>query len=85
MIAMMGLLKDNPNPTDEEIRIGLEGVICRCTGYQFIVSAVKHAAKLMAEEKSVSRGGAFVMTQKVGARLKRKEDPKATNWKWLFR
>jgi aerobic carbon-monoxide dehydrogenase small subunit len=51
MIAMMGLLKENPNPTDEEIRIGLEGVICRCTGYQFIVSAVRHAAKLMADEK----------------------------------
>ena len=52
MMAMMGLLKENPDPTDEEIRIGLEGVICRCTGYQFIVSAVRHAAKLMAEEKS---------------------------------
>ncbi|MCZ2258190.1 (2Fe-2S)-binding protein [Sporosarcina sp. G11-34] len=52
MMAMMGLLKENPNPTDEEIRIGLEGVICRCTGYQFIVSAVKHAARLIAEEKS---------------------------------
>ena len=52
MMAMMGLLKENPDPTDEEIRIGLEGVICRCTGYQFIVSAVRHAAKLMAEEKT---------------------------------
>ncbi|MCG7334700.1 (2Fe-2S)-binding protein [Sporosarcina sp. ACRSM] len=50
MVAMVALLKENPNPTDEEIRIGLEGVICRCTGYQFIVNAVKHAAKLMAEQ-----------------------------------
>ncbi|MBU8880736.1 (2Fe-2S)-binding protein [Bacillus sp. FJAT-29790] len=51
MIAMVGLLKENPNPSDEEIRVGLEGVICRCTGYQFIVDAVKHAAKLMAESE----------------------------------
>lgn len=49
MIAAMGLLKQNPNPSDEEIREGLEGVICRCTGYQFIVEAVKHAAQLMKE------------------------------------
>ncbi|WP_066291012.1 (2Fe-2S)-binding protein [Bacillus sp. FJAT-29937] len=49
MIAAVGLLKQNPNPTDEEIREGLEGVICRCTGYQFIVEAVKHAAQLMRE------------------------------------
>ena len=50
MVAMVALLKEIPNPTDEEIRIGLEGVICRCTGYQFIVNAVKHAAKLMAKQ-----------------------------------
>ena len=51
MIAAVGLLKQNPNPTDEEIREGLEGVICRCTGYQFIVEAVKHAAQLMRESE----------------------------------
>lgn len=53
MMASIGLLQSNPNPTDEEIREGLEGVICRCTGYQFIVNAVKHAAKLMSEEKEI--------------------------------
>ncbi len=42
------LLERNPNPTDEEIRHGLEGNLCRCTGYQHIVNAVKHAAKKMA-------------------------------------
>lgn len=52
MIAAIGLLQENPDPTDEEIAEGLEGVICRCTGYQFIVNAVRHAAKLMADEKS---------------------------------
>jgi len=49
MIASIGLLQQNPNPSEEEIRDALEGVICRCTGYQFIVEAVKHAAQLMAE------------------------------------
>jgi aerobic carbon-monoxide dehydrogenase small subunit len=38
------LLADNPSPTDEEIRKGLEGNVCRCTGYQHIVNAVKAAA-----------------------------------------
>jgi carbon-monoxide dehydrogenase small subunit len=38
------LLADNPNPTEEEIRKGLEGNVCRCTGYQHIVNAVKAAA-----------------------------------------
>ena len=38
------LLTDNPNPTEREIREGLEGNVCRCTGYQHIVNAVKAAA-----------------------------------------
>jgi carbon-monoxide dehydrogenase small subunit len=38
------LLADNPSPTDEEIRHGLHGNICRCTGYQHIINAVKAAA-----------------------------------------
>ena len=38
------LLADNPDPTDAEIRHGLEGNLCRCTGYQHIVNAVKAAA-----------------------------------------
>lgn len=49
MMAMIGLLDENPNPTEEEIREGLEGVICRCTGYQFIVKAVQKAIQIMAE------------------------------------
>lgn len=47
MMAMTGMLQENPNPSEEEIREGLEGVICRCTGYQFIVDAVKHAIDLI--------------------------------------
>ena len=40
------LLSMTPHPTDEEIRIGLSGNLCRCTGYNMIIKAVKTAAKL---------------------------------------
>jgi carbon-monoxide dehydrogenase small subunit len=40
-------LKENPDPTDDEIRMGLSGNLCRCTGYQNIVKSVKAAAKQM--------------------------------------
>ncbi len=38
------LLQDNPNPTDDEIRFGIAGNLCRCTGYQNIVNAIRVAA-----------------------------------------
>ena len=38
------LLQENPNPTDAEIRIGISGNLCRCTGYQNIVKAIQFAA-----------------------------------------
>ena len=38
------LLKENPNPTEEEIRFGIAGNLCRCTGYQNIVKSIQHAA-----------------------------------------
>ncbi len=38
------LLQENPDPTDEEIRWGISGNLCRCTGYQNIVKAIRHAA-----------------------------------------
>ena len=38
------LLKENPNPTEEEIRFGIAGNLCRCTGYQNIVKAIQYAA-----------------------------------------
>jgi carbon-monoxide dehydrogenase small subunit len=40
-------LKQNPNPSDSEIRHALEGNLCRCTGYQHIVNSIKSAAKKM--------------------------------------
>jgi len=44
ILAAKQLLDRNPNPTEREIREGLEGNLCRCTGYQHIVNAVKAAA-----------------------------------------
>jgi len=38
------LLQENPNPTEEEIRLGIAGNLCRCTGYQNIVKAIQYAA-----------------------------------------
>ena len=47
IMASYQLLQRHPNPTDEQIRHGLEGNLCRCTGYQHIVKAVQHAAARM--------------------------------------
>jgi aerobic carbon-monoxide dehydrogenase small subunit len=44
IMATVDLLAENPDPTDEQIRAGLEGNLCRCTGYQNIVRAVHDAA-----------------------------------------
>ena len=49
IMAVSGFLKDNPKPTDEEIYHGLEGNLCRCTGYINIVKAVKQSAKTMSK------------------------------------
>ena len=47
VFAACELLRRNPNPTEDEIRHGLEGNLCRCTGYQNIVRAVQAAAAAM--------------------------------------
>jgi carbon-monoxide dehydrogenase small subunit len=44
VVSVTAFLRDNPNPTDQEIREGLSGNLCRCTGYQGIVNAVRLAA-----------------------------------------
>jgi aerobic carbon-monoxide dehydrogenase small subunit len=49
MLTSVAFLKENPSPSDEEIRWALSGQICRCTGYQNIVKAVQHAAAAMRE------------------------------------
>jgi aerobic carbon-monoxide dehydrogenase small subunit len=45
VMAAIGVLADNPDPTDREVREGLEGNLCRCTGYHNIVRAVQAAAE----------------------------------------
>ncbi len=47
VMSITALLRDNPDPTDEQIREGLSGNVCRCTGYQGIVNAVRLAADRM--------------------------------------
>jgi carbon-monoxide dehydrogenase small subunit len=44
IMAAADFLRDNPNPSEDEIREGIEGNLCRCTGYQHIVDAVQQAA-----------------------------------------
>ena len=54
ILAAYDLLQQNPNPSDDEIRHGLEGNLCRCTGYQNIVRAVQYgAASLRGEPVAV--------------------------------
>ena len=47
IMAVAGLLKDNPSPSEDDIIHGLEGNLCRCTGYINIIKAVKQAAQTM--------------------------------------
>jgi carbon-monoxide dehydrogenase small subunit len=59
LMSSYALLHNNPNPSEEEIRRGISGNLCRCTGYQNIVSAVQYAAAKMAKagiEANVAEG-----------------------------
>ena len=47
MLTSAALLKDNPSPSEEEIRWGISGNLCRCTGYVNIVKAVQYASSKM--------------------------------------
>jgi carbon-monoxide dehydrogenase small subunit len=52
ILTAVDLLKHNPHPSEAEIRQGLEGNLCRCTGYENIVRAVKSAADSMAQSEA---------------------------------
>jgi aerobic carbon-monoxide dehydrogenase small subunit len=56
VVSATGLLQENPNPTDEEIREGLSGNLCRCTGYQGILRAVRSASAAMSASAATQEG-----------------------------
>jgi carbon-monoxide dehydrogenase small subunit len=51
LLSVVAFLRDVPQPSDDEIRRGLAGNLCRCTGYQNIVRAVRRASQLLAERR----------------------------------
>ncbi len=56
LTTLIEFLRDNPNPTEEEVRIGISGNLCRCTGYQnIVISALDAAQRLRGEGKLESR------------------------------
>ena len=54
ILSACALLEKNPHPSEEEIRWGISGNLCRCTGYQNIVKAVQYAANKMSGEKNAA-------------------------------
>jgi carbon-monoxide dehydrogenase small subunit len=52
ILSAKHLLSQNPNPSEEEIRMGISGNLCRCTGYNKIVEAIQYAAGKMAEQEA---------------------------------
>ncbi|WP_241383660.1 (2Fe-2S)-binding protein [Rhodococcus sp. CH91] len=54
IMATIDLLSENPDPSDEDVRHGLEGNLCRCTGYQNIVAAARDAAQRLREDSAVT-------------------------------
>jgi len=49
LLSSYALLQNNPRPSEADIRLGISGNLCRCTGYQNIVKAVQYAANMMAQ------------------------------------
>jgi carbon-monoxide dehydrogenase small subunit len=54
LMTLVEFLRDNPNPTEEEVRVAISGNLCRCTGYQGIVAAALDAAKRLQTGKGPS-------------------------------
>lgn len=55
LVTLIELLRDNPDPTEEEVRVAISGNLCRCTGYQGIVAAALDAAKRLQAGKGQTR------------------------------
>jgi len=58
VMTLLQVLERNPDPTDADVRRGIAGNLCRCTGYQNIVASALHAAKIMREAKVGREAGA---------------------------
>ena len=58
IMTAVDLLQNNPSPSEQEIRAGIEGVLCRCTGYQNIVLAIQYAAEKMSAGAGQMAGAA---------------------------
>ena len=56
IMQSVDLLNDNPHPTEEEVRVGLEGNLCRCTGYHNIVKSVLYAAEHSGADQAQKAG-----------------------------
>ena len=54
VLSTVQLLRENPDPTEDEVRHGIAGNLCRCTGYEFIVQSILAAAKTMREASPAS-------------------------------
>jgi aerobic carbon-monoxide dehydrogenase small subunit len=67
IMAAADLIRENPQPTQEEVREGLEGNLCRCTGYQNIVRAVQRAAREMSGQPAEAPEGAPEAREQAGA------------------
>jgi carbon-monoxide dehydrogenase small subunit len=52
LMAAAALLEENPRPSEEEIRYGIAGNLCRCTGYTKMVTAISEAAETLASQRS---------------------------------
>jgi aerobic carbon-monoxide dehydrogenase small subunit len=64
LLTVQALLEENPEPSDDEIREYLSGNVCRCTGYQGILAAVKEAARLMADGQAPAGDGVTTASSK---------------------
>ncbi|MFZ2068212.1 MAG: (2Fe-2S)-binding protein [Xanthobacteraceae bacterium] len=67
LTTLIELLRDNPDPTEEEVRIGISGNLCRCTGYQNIVIAALDAAKRLQKSPVPAPRGSEQPRQASGA------------------
>ena len=54
VLSALQLLEGNPNPTEDEIRHGIAGNLCRCTGYQLIIASVNDAARLLRQHATAA-------------------------------